>query len=89
MKRLHAVVRGRVQGVGYRAATAQQGRQQGVAGWVRNLVDGAVEVVAEGDEQAVLGFLEYLRRGPNGARVTHVDTEWTEARSDLHGFEIR
>jgi acylphosphatase len=89
VKRLHAVVRGRVQGVGYRATTAQQGRQHGVAGWVRNLMDGSVEVVAEGDDQVMLAFVDYLRRGPNGARVTNVDTEWTDARSDLQGFEIR
>jgi acylphosphatase len=89
VKRLRAVVRGRVQGVGYRATTAQQGKHHGIAGWVRNLVDGSVEVVAEGDDKAVLAFLDYLRRGPNGARVTNVDTEWTDARSDLQGFEIR
>ena len=89
MKRLHAIVRGRVQGVGYRATTAQQARRLAVAGWVRNLPDGAVEVLAEGGEPAVLGFLEYLRRGPGGARVTQVETDWTEAKGDLNGFEIR
>ena len=89
MKRLHAIVRGRVQGVGYRATTLGQARRFSVAGWVRNLPDGSVEVLAEGGEPGVLGFLDYLRHGPNGARVTHVDTDWTEAKGDLQGFEIR
>ncbi len=89
MKRLHAIVHGRVQGVGYRATTAHQARRLAVAGWVRNLPDGSVEVLAEGGEPAVLGFLDYLRRGPGGARVTNVETDWTEANGDLQGFEIR
>jgi acylphosphatase len=89
VKRLHAIVRGRVQGVGYRASAAAQARHFAVAGWVRNQPDGSVEVMAEGEEPAVLGFLDYLRRGPGGARVTHIDTEWTAVGSDLHGFEIK
>jgi acylphosphatase len=89
VKRLHAIVRGRVQGVGYRASAAAQARHFAVAGWVRNQPDGSVEVMAEGEEPAVLRFLDYLRRGPGGARVTHIDTEWTAVGSDLHGFEIK
>ncbi|HVR60865.1 MAG TPA: acylphosphatase, partial [Polyangia bacterium] len=78
-----------VQGVGYRATTAQQARRLALAGWVRNLPDGSVEVMAEGGDLAVLGFLEYLRRGPGGARVTNVETDWAEATGDFSGFEIR
>jgi acylphosphatase len=89
VRRLRAVVRGHVQGVGYRATTLEQARRFAVAGWVRNQPDGSVEVLAEGAEPAVLSFLEYLRRGPRGAHVTHVETEWTDANSDLQGFAIR
>lgn len=89
MKRLRAVVRGRVQGVGYRATTVHEARRLALAGWVRNLPDGTVEVLAEGGEPAVLGFVEYLRRGPNGAQVSRVETEWMEAKGDLQGFDIR
>jgi acylphosphatase len=89
VKRLHAVVRGRVQGVGYRATAVHEARRRNLSGWVRNQPDGNVEVVVEGDEQTVLDFLEFLRRGPRGARVTGIDTDWAAARSDLQGFDIR
>jgi acylphosphatase len=82
-------VRGRVQGVGYRASAAHEARRLGVRGWVRNLMDGSVEVMAEGDEAAVSGLLEYLRRGPSGARVKSLDVDWAAAPSDLGPFEIR
>ena len=68
-------VRGRVQGVGYRASTAYEARRLGLAGWVRNLPDGSVEVVARGEAAAVDALLAWLARGPRGARVTGVDVE--------------
>lgn len=89
MKRLHAVVRGRVQGVGYRATTLHEARRRNLTGWIRNLPDGNVEVLVEGDEPTVLDFLEFLRRGPLGARVNGIDTDWAAARSDLQTFDIR
>jgi acylphosphatase len=61
----------------------------GVNGWVRNQLDGTVEIIAEGDETAMIGFLDYLRRGPSGARVKSVDVEWSSPQSDLDPFEIR
>lgn len=73
MRRVHAVVTGDVQGVGFRYATRERARVVGVAGWVRNLPDGSVEVEAEGDPGAVERMLAWLDRGPRGARVTSVD----------------
>ena len=70
LKRVRAIVRGDVQGVGFRAATAEEARRGAVAGWVRNLRDGSVEVVAEGTVDAVGGLIKWLRRGPSLARVT-------------------
>ena len=92
MKRIFALVQGRVQGVGFRAATLQTGRALGVAGWVRNRPDGTVEVVADGDEQALKRLEAFLRRGPPGAHVRHVDVSWEppgEGPDSLKGFEIR
>jgi len=60
-RRLHAVVRGSVQGVGFRATTFDQARRLGLAGWVRNCLDGTVEVLAEGAEPKLNLFLAYLR----------------------------
>jgi len=79
-----------VQGVGFRATTAATGRRLGVNGWVRNSIDGAVEVEAEGDDAAIYALVEFLHRGPNGARVISVDLEWLPpAAPGLHPFHIR
>ena len=74
--RLRAVVRGRVQGVGFRASVQHEGLRLGLAGWVRNLTDGAVELEAEGDAQALERLLAYVKQGPRTARVDSVTSEW-------------
>jgi len=68
-----AIVRGRVQGVGFRFFAERAAREFGIRGWVRNLPDGTVETFAEGEADAVAGYLEKLRRGPLGSRVDAVD----------------
>ncbi|HEY2224401.1 acylphosphatase [Actinomycetospora sp.] len=73
MSARHAVIHGRVQGVFYRASAEQEATRLGVAGWVRNLPDGTVELVVEGDDAAVERMLEWAGRGPSHAQVTHVD----------------
>ena len=89
MKRVRAVVRGDVQGVGFRAATAHQAQRVHVAGWVRNLRDGSVEVEAEGTPEAVDGLITWLRRGPSLARVTAVEIDDSLPPAGLEGFSIR
>ena len=93
MRRVRVTVRGRVQGVGFRAATAHEGRRLGLAGWVRNLPDGRVEVEAAGDAATVDRLVEWLRHGPAPARVTGIDVEERpvvgERGEDLQGFGIR
>lgn len=68
----HAVVSGRVQGVGFRFFAERAAREAGVTGWVRNLPDGSVETVAEGPEEAVEKYLGRLRDGPRMGKVTSV-----------------
>ena len=69
------VVSGRVQGVGFRYFTQDAARHAGVAGLVRNLLDGRVEVLAEGDEQALRRLEQAIRQGPSRARVEHVEVD--------------
>lgn len=88
-RRLHAVVRGLVQGVGFRATTFDEARRLGLAGWVRNRVDGTVEALAEGPEPKLNLFLAYLRRGPLGARVTGVIEDWSEAQGAPIPFQVK
>jgi len=83
-----AVVRGVVQGVGFRWFAERNARVLGVRGWVRNRPDGAVETVAEGDEKAVGEYLARLSRGPSGSRVDEVVVE-DAADENLSAFEVR
>ena len=71
--RVHVVVRGRVQGVGFRWFVREEARRLDVAGWVRNRPDGSVEVAAEGADASIHALHAALKQGPNGARVSAVD----------------
>lgn len=71
--RVHVLVRGRVQGVGFRWYVREAARTLGLAGWVRNRPDGTVEVAAQGDGEMLERLRDMLRAGPNGATVTAVD----------------
>ena len=70
---LHAVVRGRVQGVGFRWFVRESAHRLGLSGWVRNLPDGSVEVAADGDAESIEVFRGALREGPAGASVAQID----------------
>lgn len=87
--RLHAVVRGLVQGVSFRYYTYRQAQRLGLGGYVRNRWDSSVEVVAEGEREAVEQLLSWLHRGPPSAQVESVDCEWQDAKGDLRRFEVR
>ena len=89
MKRLYARVHGFVQGVGYRIFAQAEAQRLGLRGYVRNWADGTVEVVAEGEEDALQLFLHALRRGPTGARVQRVDADYAEATREWNAFTIR
>ena len=85
---VHLVIRGRVQGVGFRYFVARRAESLGLSGWVRNRPDGAVEAEAEGPRAALECLVQAVERGPSGARVTAVDREWSERTSLHHGFQV-
>ncbi|HET6437792.1 MAG TPA: acylphosphatase [Anaeromyxobacter sp.] len=87
--RVHVVVKGRVQGVGFRYTTVDQARRLGVFGWVRNAQDGTVEAEAEGERAAVEALVRFLHRGPPGAFVEDVAILWEAHVGDLGPFQAR
>jgi acylphosphatase len=86
--RRRIVARGRVQGVFFRDSTRRRADALGVSGWARNRDDGAVEIVAEGEADAVEQLVDYVRRGPGRAEVSDVDVSEEEPEG-LGGFESR
>jgi acylphosphatase len=80
---------GRVQGVGFRFATADEARRRHLAGWVRNLDSGGVEAVFEGARAMVEDMLRWCNDGPPGAYVRAIRVSWDEPPEDLARFEIR
>ena len=86
---LQAVVRGHVQGVGFRYFVSHHARRLGLSGFARNLPDGTVEVYAEGKRDALAELVEWLERGPSGARVARVDARYGPATGDSTHFQIR
>jgi acylphosphatase len=87
--RLHALVSGYVQGVGYRWFVRQHALLLGLTGFACNLRDGRVEVVAEGAREALERFVATLRRGPEGADVAAIDVGWEAPRHEFSGFSIQ
>jgi acylphosphatase len=85
--RVHVFVNGRVQGVFFRQKTKQKAERLGVTGWVRNLTDGRVEAVFEGEETVVKALEEYCHQGPTSAIVTHVESIWEPYRGEFSYFE--
>jgi acylphosphatase len=89
-RRLHATVRGRVQGVGFRATAQHEARKRQLGGWVRNRTDGSVEIDAEGEAADLESFLSFLHRGPRGAHVESVASEWLPPQGGAPiPFEVR
>ena len=82
------VVRGRVQGVGFRWFVEREAHMLGIAGWVRNNADGSVEVLAIGTHEQLLGLRSRLRRGPRAARVDDVQELEAKAVPELNTFRI-
>ena len=86
--RAHVFISGYVQGVNFRFYTRQQARLLGLWGWVRNMPDGRVEAVFEGERAVVDRMLAWCRHGPPSASVEGVETAWEEAAGSFKGFEI-
>lgn len=88
-RRVHITVSGRVQGVFFRANTQEVAQRLGLSGYVRNLPDGRVEVVAEGEEGALQRLVDWCHRGPPLARVERVEVRWENPTGEFSGFHIR
>ena len=88
MERLHAVVRGSVQGVGFRYFIQRKAQELGLRGWVRNNDDGTVELVAEGSRSELERLKMAAEEGPRMARVQRVEVEWSTATGGLGDFDL-
>jgi acylphosphatase len=87
--RLHAVVRGRVQGVSFRYYAVTTAQRLGLTGWVANRWDGSVETVAEGTREALAGYLSFLHQGPPAAMVESVESEYHTPTGKFTSFRVR
>ncbi|NWF51697.1 MAG: acylphosphatase [Nitrospirae bacterium] len=87
--RAHLFIEGRVQGVFYRAFTRDIAHTLGLNGWVRNLHDGRVEAIFEGEKDTIEKAIKECYSGPPGARVTNIEVKWEEYTGDMKGFTIR
>jgi acylphosphatase len=87
--RAHVFISGRVQGVFFRSETRHKAIELGVRGWIRNLPDGKVEAIFEGEEKSVKEIIEFCKRGPVGARVTSVNVIWESYSGQFVNFDVR
>ena len=86
--RVHVLIEGRVQGVFLRASTRDEALARGLTGWARNLPDGRVEALFEGDKRVVENMLTWCHKGPPYAYVDRVEVEWQPYQGDLTDFRI-
>jgi len=87
--RAQVIVHGLVQGVWFRQSTKDEATRIGITGWVRNLPDGTVEAVFEGEKKKVEEIVGWCHRGPSGAEVTKVDIVWQKYKGEFAHFDIR
>ncbi|MDH5541845.1 MAG: acylphosphatase [Nitrospinota bacterium] len=87
--RVHLIVHGIVQGVFFRSTTAETGLSLGLTGWAKNLPDGTVEIVAEGEKSKLEKLVAWCKKGPPSARVTSVDARWEEPGNGFETFSVR
>jgi acylphosphatase len=88
-KRVEATVYGQVQGVYFRQTTQQVAQRLALSGWVANEWDGTVQVIAEGEEQALDQLVDFLHDGPPSARVERVQANWLVATGEFDDFQVR
>jgi acylphosphatase len=88
LSRVHVFVSGRVQGVAYRYFVERRAAEIPVTGWVRNLRDGRVEIMAEGEKADLESFLGFLRQGPRMANIDDLDIFWEDYRGEYEDFRI-
>lgn len=88
-KRVELHIRGRVQGVFFRAATQREARRLGLTGWVKNRTDGSILICAEGEENSIRELTSWAHHGPSAARVDHVEVRWRGYTGDHPDFAIQ
>lgn len=88
MRRAHVWISGRVQGIFFRANTRRKAMDLNIKGWVKNLEDGRVEAVIEGEDQSVKEMIEFLQKGPFGAKITKFETKEEKYTGEFKFFEI-
>ncbi len=88
MQRARIRIKGKVQGVFFRASTRETAQRLGIKGWVRNLSDGTVETVAEGEDDALEKFIAWCKKGPENALVTDIDIDMQAATGKFDNFTI-
>ena len=86
--RTRILISGRVQGVLFRREITSLARRLEVTGWVRNLPDGRVEAIAEGDKEKLDELVQFCQIGPSGARVKNVGVDWSDFKGEFRGFKI-
>lgn len=87
--RVELTIRGRVQGVWYRASARSAAESRGLVGWVKNEPDGSVRAVAEGPRQALEDFIAWCHKGPPAARVDSVEANWSAPAGEFRSFDVR
>ena len=87
--RVHIFISGRVHGVFFRDNTRKKAEELGILGWVKNLSDGQVEAVFEGEKEKVENLIKWTKKGPFLAKVNNVEVEWQEYKGEFTNFEIR
>lgn len=88
-RRVHIIVEGKVQGVGFRYHAHQTAQELGLSGWVKNLPDGTVEIAAEGESDKLQKLIDWAKKGPANARVTQVHARIIPALNEMADFQIR
>ena len=89
LKRLHLLISGRVQGVFFRESTKRKAKSLNLKGWVRNLPDGKVEILAEGEKENLEKLFRWAKKGPLLAKVKKLSAQWQEFQGEFEDFEIR
>jgi acylphosphatase len=87
--KVHIFVSGLVQGVFFRSQTKNKAEEIGLFGWVRNLADGRVEILTEGEKDKLEKLVDWARKGPDSARVDGLEIDWQEFKGEFKDFEIR
>ena len=86
--RVHIIISGRVQGVFFRSNAAKKASEIGVTGWIRNLRDGSVEAIFEGNKKALEEIIDFCKIGPPGALVKNIELKWEPSTSQYRTFNI-